>query len=58
LLETHLAAGEFADCKAGILDLRKRDLLVYDILPPNVEAMATSELAWADGFFKAQKKAA
>jgi hypothetical protein len=58
LLESHLAVGEFADCKAGILDLRKRDLLVYDAVPRNVQAMVTSELAWVDSFFATQKKAA
>jgi hypothetical protein len=58
LLRTHLACGEFADCDAGVLDLRRRDLFVYDALPLNVQAMVASELAWAASFFKLQKKAA
>ena len=57
LLEKHLAIDKIGDCKAGILDLRKRDLLVYDALPPNVQAMVTSELAW-DVVFRDEKKAA
>jgi hypothetical protein len=56
--EKHLCVGDFADCKGGILDLRRRELFVADALPPNVEAMVTSEFAWLDGFFKAYGKAA
>ncbi len=58
LLEKHLCVGDFADCKGGILDLRKRELLVADALPANVEAMVTSEFAWLDSFFKPYAKAA
>jgi hypothetical protein len=58
LLQKHLCQGDFADCKGGILDLRRRELFVSDALPANVEAMVTTELAWLDGFFKVHKKAA
>jgi hypothetical protein len=58
LLEKHLCIGDFAHCKAGILDLRRRELFAADALPPNIEAMVTSEFAWLDGFFKAYSKAA
>jgi hypothetical protein len=58
LLEKHLCVGDFADCKGGILDLRKRELFLADALPANIEAMVTSEFAWLDNFFKAHSKAA
>jgi hypothetical protein len=58
LLQKNLCVGDLADCKAGILDLRKRELYVADVLPANVEAMVTSEFAWLDGFFKQYDKAA
>jgi hypothetical protein len=58
LLEKHLCVKSFASCKAGILDLRKGELLVADALPANIEAIVTSEFAWLDGFFQAQSKAA
>jgi hypothetical protein len=58
LLQTNLCVGEFAECKAGILDLRKKELYVADAFPANVEAMVTSEFAWLDGFFKQYSKAA
>jgi hypothetical protein len=58
LLQKHLCVGDFADCKGGILDLRRRELFLSDALPANVESMVTSEFAWLDGFFKLQSKAA
>lgn len=58
LLQNHLCKEGFADCRAGVLDLRKRNLFIADALPPNMGAIVASELAWADGFFKAQKAAA
>jgi hypothetical protein len=58
LLQKHLCLGDFAECKGGILDLRRRELFVSDALPSNIAAMVTSELAWLDGFFKAQSEAA
>lgn len=58
LLQTHLCEGEFADCKGGILDLRKRNLFIADAMPANIAAMIATEFAWTDGFFKAHKKAA
>lgn len=57
-LQKHLCQGDFVHCRAGILDLRKRELYLADALPANIEAIATSELAWLDGFFKAYSKAA
>jgi len=58
LLEKNLCVGDFAHCKAGILDLRKREIYVTDALPANIEAMVQSEFAWLDGFFKQYSKAA
>jgi hypothetical protein len=58
LLQKHLCIGDFADCKGGILDLRRRELFVSDALPANIEAMVTSEFAWLDGFFKTESEAA
>jgi hypothetical protein len=58
LLEKHLCVGDWAHCKAGILDLRKGAMYTADALPRNVEAMATSEFAWLDGFFEQFTKAA
>jgi hypothetical protein len=53
-----LCQGDFAHCKPGILDVRKRELYLSDALPPNIEPIVTSELAWLDGFFQAHSKAA
>lgn len=53
-----LCQGDFAHCKPGILDLRKRELYLSDALPPNIEPIVTSELAWLDGFVQAHSKAA
>ena len=58
LIQKTICVGDFADCKGGILDLRKRELYVADALPTNVEAMIASEFAWLDGFFSAHSKAA
>jgi hypothetical protein len=58
LLERHLCVGDFADCKGGILDLRRRELFGADALPATIAAMVASEFAWLDGFFEAQGKAA
>jgi hypothetical protein len=57
-LQKYLAVGEFDDCKGAILDLRRRELIVADQLPPNLEMLVASEFAWADNFFKMHKKAA
>jgi hypothetical protein len=58
LLEKGLCTGEYENCKAGILDLRRSSLFVYDALPRSVQTMVTTELAWADSFFKTHAKAA
>jgi hypothetical protein len=58
LLEKHLCVGEFADCKAAILDVRKRELNVADLHRPSYQAMVASEFAWLDSFFELHSKAA
>ncbi len=57
LMQKHLCVGEFADCRAGILDLRKKELLVVDGTPQVLDMMVASEFAWIDSFFKAQEAA-
>lgn len=58
LIQKHLCIGEFADCKAGILDLRKKELMLVDRGSPQVmDMMISSEFAWVDSFFKAQEAA-
>jgi len=58
LMQKHLCVGECTDCAAGILDLRKRHLFVADSFPTRVEAMVTTEFAWADSFFREHRQAA
>lgn len=58
LMKEHLCKGDFADCTPTILDLQKRELFIAEALPPMIGPMVASELAWADGFFKAYSKAA
>jgi hypothetical protein len=59
LIQKHLCVGEFVDCKAGILDLRKKELLLADTGSPQVmEMMIASEFAWIDSYFKSQEDAA
>jgi hypothetical protein len=58
LMQQHLCVGQFADCTAALLDLRKGRLLVSDRLPANVSMMIASEMAWVDGFFEQHQKAA
>lgn len=59
LIQKHLCVGDFADCKAGILDLRRRELLVVNAGTPAVmEVMVATEFAWIDAFFKAHEDAA
>jgi hypothetical protein len=58
LMKQNLCLDGFTDCVPTILDLRKRELFVAELLPPMTGAMVSSELAWADGFFKAFAKAA
>jgi len=55
MMEKNLVVGDFANCKAGILDLRK-----CKILSPQADALAMdllldSEFGWVDSFFEAQK---
>jgi hypothetical protein len=57
-MQKHLCVGECTDCAAGILDLRKRHLFVADSFPTRVEAMVTTEFAWADSFFREHRQAA
>lgn len=55
LIQKYLCVGDYADCQAGILDLRKKHLLVVDPrLGSTLETMLASEFAWADSFFKTQ----
>ncbi len=58
LLQHHLALGEFGDCSAAILDLRKGKLFVADAIPRQIPAMVSSEFAWVDIFFHEAAKAA
>lgn len=58
LMQQHLCVEEFAKCVPAILDLRKRELFIARAVPPMIEAMVASELAWADGFFNAFANAA
>lgn len=58
LLEKHLCVDDFSHCKAGLLDLRKGDLLVADAIPSSMKIVIDSELAWIDNFFKEHSKAA
>ena len=58
LLKEKICIGEFADCTPTILDLKRRELFISDLLPPMTGATVASELAWADGFFKTFAKAA
>jgi len=52
LMKQHLCVDGFADCIPAILDLRKRELFVSELLPPMTGAMVASELAWADRIFQ------
>ena len=58
LIQQHLCAGDFADCIPAILDVRKRELFSARAVPPLTAALVSSELAWADSFFKTFSKAA
>jgi hypothetical protein len=58
LLKDKLCVNEFVDCIPTILDLRRRELFVAELLPAVIGPTVASELAWADGFFKAVAKAA
>jgi hypothetical protein len=58
LLKQHRCVDGFADCIPTILDLRRREPFVAEFLPPMIGVTVASELAWADGFFKAFAKAA
>jgi hypothetical protein len=57
-MKQNLCVGGFADCVPTILDLRRRELFVAELLPPMIGVTVAGELAWADGFFKAFAKAA
>ena len=54
--KTTSCIGEFADCIPTILDLRRRELFVAELLPPMIGVTVASELAWADGFFQSVRK--
>lgn len=57
LIQKNLCVGEFADCKAGILDLRKRELLLTEGNEVVMDLMVSSEFAFIDNFFKAHDPA-
>jgi hypothetical protein len=55
LIEKHLCVGEFKDCKAGILDLRRREVLDHAADDIAMDLMIAGEFAWIDAFFQAHK---
>jgi hypothetical protein len=58
LMQKHLCVGEFADCKPGILDLRKKHLHILEVSSPQImDTMVATEFAWVDSFFKSQEDA-
>lgn len=58
LIEKHLCLHEHADCKAGILDLRRKAVLDHTPDDIAIDLMIASEFAWIDTFFQAHKEAA
>jgi hypothetical protein len=58
LLKDKICVDGFADCIPTILDLKRRELFISELLPPMIGPTVASELAWADGFFKSFAKAA
>jgi hypothetical protein len=58
LIQKHLCVGDFADCTAGILDLRKKELLDIQGNDQVMDLLISSEFAWIDNFFFAREAAA
>ncbi len=58
LIQKHLCVGEFSDCKASILDLRKKELLTVVGDDLVTDLLISGEFAWIDNFFKAHEKPA
>jgi hypothetical protein len=58
LIRDKLCIDGFADYVPTILDLKRRELFIAELLPPMIGPTVASELAWADGFFKEFAKAA
>ncbi|ARQ01509.1 hypothetical protein [Pseudorhodoplanes sinuspersici] len=56
MMEKHLAVGDFADCKVGILDLRKREVLSPQLDELAMDLLLDSEFGWIDSFFEARKE--
>jgi hypothetical protein len=56
LIEKHLCVGSYSDCKAGILDLWRKAVLVHEPDDIAMDLMIAGEFAWIDGFFQAQKE--
>ena len=55
LIEKYLCVGEYADCTAGILDLRRKEVLDHAPDDRAMDLMIAGEFAWIDGFFQAHK---
>lgn len=56
MMEKSLAVGDFADCRVGILDLRKREVLSPQADPIAMDLLLDSEFGWIDSFFEGQKE--
>ena len=55
IMQKYLAIGDFAECKVGILDLRKREVLSPSADPVAMDLLLDSEFGWVDSFFEGQK---
>jgi hypothetical protein len=58
MMQKYLCQGEFTDCQAAILDLRKREVFAAPYDAAAMDLMLDYEFSWADSFFKAQKQQA
>jgi hypothetical protein len=56
LIQKHLCTGAFEDCKASILDLRKKQLLTVEGDTLVMDLMISGEFAWIDNFFQAHER--
>jgi hypothetical protein len=55
LIEKHLCVGKFSSCKAGILDLRRKEVLDHSSDDQAMDILIAGEFAWADAFFQTKK---
>lgn len=55
LIQKNLCVGQFGDCKAAILDLRKKQLLTIEGNELVMDLMISGEFVWIDNFFKAHE---